>query len=519
MVLDRSRLKTPREHLGLLVVPDALAMHLALSGSVEARTPPDAPIAGRALGAWREELRTSLGLTPPVVVAGHQAEFFHAGVLAKNLAARALADAHDGSAAFVVVDSDVPKRRALPVPEITRAGVRLVDVPIPGIDTRLPMQCQLPAPRDDWLDFFTAAAGRIENYALSALADFQRAWLDGPDPLDFCTAFDRGRVAVERGVHGRPLPGIAVSQLSATPAFRAFFAHIVANARLFARCHNAARGEYRRRYKMRNWQRPVPALMFEDARCELPFWAQRQCVQRQRLWLAERQGRMELLAGNELVATIDPRALADADGLARLFSFEAAGWQIRPRALALSAFIRLFLADLFIHGIGGAKYDEITEPMIEAFLGAPPWPLCCVTATVHLPLPTFGTSEEDVRAARRRERDFCHNPQRYVAQPPQALLDERSRQIEISERLRADRAPRRDRRAAYEALQAVKDRIAASGRDVPARLAQETLVKQEERDADAIALGREYFFGLHSRQTLAGLWKRIHQAVPLTAPP
>ena len=37
------------------------------------------------------------------------------------------------------------------------------------------------------------------------------------------------------------------------------------------------------------------------------------------------------------------------------------GVKIRPRAILTTLYSRLFLSDLFIHGIGGAKYDAWTK--------------------------------------------------------------------------------------------------------------------------------------------------------------
>ena len=38
---------------------------------------------------------------------------------------------------------------------------------------------------------------------------------------------------------------------------------------------------------------------------------------------------------------------------------------LRPRALTLTLFARLCVADFFIHGIGGGKYDEVTDRIIR----------------------------------------------------------------------------------------------------------------------------------------------------------
>src|SRR3989441_3954493 len=49
-----------------------------------------------------------------------------------------------------------------------------------------------------------------------------------------------------------------------------------------------------------------------------------------------------------------------------------AGLPIRPPALTLTAFTRLCLADPFVHGVGGGRYDRLTHAVIRAYLGLQP---------------------------------------------------------------------------------------------------------------------------------------------------
>ena len=51
-----------------------------------------------------------------------------------------------------------------------------------------------------------------------------------------------------------------------------------------------------------------------------------------------------------------------------------AGNKIRPRAITTTMFSRLFFSDVFIHGIGGAKYDTITDEIIKRILRYRPSP-------------------------------------------------------------------------------------------------------------------------------------------------
>ena len=64
-------------------------------------------IEGRALSTWRAESRNFFNLPDaPVVAAGHQAQAWHAGIVAKTLWSDALARALNATPVHVVVDQD-----------------------------------------------------------------------------------------------------------------------------------------------------------------------------------------------------------------------------------------------------------------------------------------------------------------------------------------------------------------------------------------------------------------------------
>src|SRR5207244_11160094 len=58
--------------------------------------------------------------------------------------------------------------------------------------------------------------------------------------------------------------------------------------------------------------------------------------------------------------------------------------QLRPRALTLTLFARVCLGDFFIHGIGGGKYDEVTDVIIRDYFGLDPPAYQVLSATLHL---------------------------------------------------------------------------------------------------------------------------------------
>ena len=96
---------------------------------------------------------------------------------------------------------------------------------------------------------------------------------------------------------------------------------------------------------------------------------------------------------------------------------ETSGWKVRPRALTLTLFTRLGFADGFIHGIGGGKYDEVTDDIIRRFFRLDPPGYAVVSATLRLPIRRFPATPDALRRAERRVRDLDWNPQRFPETP------------------------------------------------------------------------------------------------------
>ena len=95
------------------------------------------------------------------------------------------------------------------------------------------------------------------------------------------------------------------------------------------------------------------------------------------------------------------------------------GLKIRPKALLLTLYNRLFISDLFIHGLGGAKYDLVTDEIIREFFKVEPPHFLVVSCTLHLNFKSSpGTSDFKISALKKKIRDLEFNPQRYIDELP-----------------------------------------------------------------------------------------------------
>ena len=90
------------------------------------------------------------------------------------------------------------------------------------------------------------------------------------------------------------------------------------------------------------------------------------------------------------------------------------GVYIRPRALVTTMFSRLFLGDFFVHGIGGGKYDQLTDYIIEHFFQIPAPRFAIATMTAFLPVDMPDVIEEDLAEIDSTIRDFEQAPDRFA---------------------------------------------------------------------------------------------------------
>lgn len=495
-MLDPSLLTTPQNHLELLFEPRPAALRQALAAT-------DRSGLSSEVLALRRSIRARLGLHERVVAAGHQAEFFHAGVFAKVLAGAALARQLGASHVFLVVDSDTPKQTALPLPEITRGGLRKVGIAVPGVDPKRVVAAQPAAPIGAWLDFFSRAGSMLEGFDRAALPAFAggatRTSLPAAALGEVVT---RGLEAVLAAMQISSPRLLAMTRLAVEPEFRGFARLLLEDPQRTATAYNSALARYQTAHYVRSPQRPLPPLTIHDGLVETPLWLMRPDGTRARLFIRGGSADGDL--------TADGTSLGPASAW---WSGAALLGRVLPRALTLSAFARLVLSDVFIHGIGGAKYDEITEPCFSDVLQCRFPPLACVSATLHVPLPRHEVGQQAVRAAERRERDFQHNPDRHIDGVPPDWRRQRSNTIERIAMLRARRAPIAVRAAAHKELANWNARIAGLAPRIPEQLRAETERLRQAREEDAVALDREYFFALQPLRALRELGQQFEAAV------
>jgi hypothetical protein len=209
---------------------------------------------------------------------------------------------------------------------------------------------------------------------------------------------------------------VSQSTICDQPAFFRFTAHLLAQMPQFLAIYNAAVGEFRRLHRIRNHAHPVPDLAVEGDWLEAPFWIWTAENPRRRRLFVRASGRETWLSDRQNFETkISLSPEADGGRAAeQLAELRRGGVKIRSRALVTTLWARLVLGDLFIHGIGGGNYDQVTDIIIERFFGCAPPQFMVLSATLLLPIerPPKSLEEPAVLAAKLRE--LSYHPERFL---------------------------------------------------------------------------------------------------------
>ena len=188
--------------------------------------------------------------------------------------------------------------------------------------------------------------------------------------------------------------------------------------------------------------------------------------------------------------------------------------RLRTRALATTLFSRLCLGDLFVHGIGGATYDAVTDGLVRRFFGVEPPGYAAVSATAHLPFAEpFGADPAGVRRLGDELRALRFHPDRFLPDPPPPaaadLIDRKDALIAAQKDAATHGLSRSERRARTPANAARRDALDDVNRELAALLADRAAaVRGELADleaklaADRLLTSREFSLAVFPEETL-----------------
>ncbi|UUO06798.1 hypothetical protein M4951_00455 [Blastopirellula sp. J2-11] len=446
----------------------------------------------------------------PIVMAGHQPGLFHPGVWFKNFLLDSVSRAAGATPINLIVDNDTVASPAIAVPQVDGDGTwnhRRVSFD----DSSPPIAWEErtilnPA---TFRQFGEQAAEAIRPLVDSPLIEsfwprvLQAA--ESTDNIGRSFAQARHQLEIDWGLQTLEVP---LSQVYSTESFARFALHLWSDAPSFRAVYNGAIDEYRRLHKIRSANHPAPHLAQAGDLIETPLWIWSKADPRRRgLFVSQSASGIRLTDRGALDITIPAQTEEAISALLELQTEVV----LRPRALLTTMYARLVLADLFIHGIGGAKYDQVTDLIIARQFGVTPPPIVAATATVHLPIARERTDEAKSAQIARLMRDLRFNPDRHLSCDP--LPADIEKLVQEKHRWLANDPPSQmaERHRALERINlALQDAVAEQREQLQQQLTQS---KREARN-DAIALSREYAFCLFPEKSLRTLLLDLSAVAP-----
>jgi hypothetical protein len=452
---------------------------------------------GTQIDAERASLRRELGLPAdrPVVLSGHQASWWHAGILAKFFALDALARRVDAHAGWVVVDQD-------------SNAFSQVAYPADKGDGQITQGVWFSAPAK-------LAADQRADCALASLPTFTPQ----PLPTDAATVdAGRGLRAIDDCLRlhtGAASAGGQVGQASIALATSLLPAPAVGPTVLFASklCATAA---------MQSW---IGRMLADPGAC---VGAYNQAVRKHAVFGVAPLGMDESRKRYELPLWRLPPGLAGGSGggsapmpRQRVYAHTLAGIppeQLAPRALLMTAFLRAFACDLFIHGTGGgattlgtagdeAGYDRVAEDWVQGWLGITLVPSVVASATLLLDLGTPPTASlEDVRQARRLIHSARHTPALLGNASAQAQKEALVGQIRVSN-------DAGERARLYRQMHGLLDGVVAGSAGEMGAIKARAEALSGAYAREGLLRDRTWPWPLHSRGALLGLAKAVREGM------
>jgi hypothetical protein len=448
---------------------------------------------------------------------GHQPLLFHSGVWAKNFVLGGLAKKLKAPPLHLIVDNDAWSQSGVMVPVNTTTAPTKQQIAYATVNGDQPWEETLV----DDLNMFSAFGESVSDVMAECGVEplIHECWPLAVDaakknwPLSDCLTVARHHMERRWGLENLELP---MSRVCDSNSFRKFFCHLVSHMPCFREIYNQVLGEYRKVNGVRSHTHPVPELKEREGWLESPFWVwNTNSTQRLPLFVKQ-EGHQILLASdaNQFASLELSPELKPERALEQLQTLFNEGWRIRSRALTTTLFARLYLSDLFIHGIGGAKYDEMTDRLMSRFYGVDAPGYLTLSGTWHLPLNSAYDLAEDRKQSLQQElRDLKYNPERILGDSfpeemqslcdeKQTLIDEQKR-VEAGERL-GDSQREHHRRGCerYRRLKAINKNLAQIAGHKQNEFQKELDQVQSRIDANQILNSREYSFVLFPEEKL-----------------
>lgn len=520
--LAYKRFRAPREDGGLLLEPAWSDCRQLVHTNAQEFTACDFALHSRSFQQLREQVRGDIlrlaqayssryvdtsqdGNTQDrLVVSGHQPTLFHPGVWAKNFAIDRLAAEENGRAIQIIVDNDTMRGHSLLCPGGSVEDPYRVAESFDEYQSPTPYENRFVLNEDLFRSFGQRVADRIRSHVSDPL--ITRIWptvCEGVAAgMPIGQAFAQSRHCLERkwGLKTLELP---LSQVCETLGFRWFALHLMLRATDVYDSYNRRLSEYRQVHRLRNLAQPLPNLRRSAGWIETPFWIWNdRKPQRQGAFVRRIGSDLELSSFDRTLNYRLPKAGTQMEmGLDSLAELRGQGLCLRPRALANTLFLRMFLADVFLHGIGGAKYDQVTDLIIQDLFGVTPPGYAVLSLTAFLPSKKPLVPVREIIHKRRNLRQMYFHPERFFDSETQQV-NQVSSKAKKKQNLLSQKPPRGEAQSWHQELAMANEELRGFLQEKTDAEREKLLDLVQQARRSELFLSREWSFCLFPEDDL-----------------
>ncbi len=369
---------------------------------------------------FRTQLRKSLfNESKPIVATGHQPIIYHPGIIFKDIVVNVLIKKYGFCGLNLVVDSDVlhDNHQYVSIPVFNDGTWMCEDIRLFFSEKNLAME-EIPPPDEKEFNQILAhikerIKGSLSSENLEGLNNYITAVnkvLPYSKNLAQFNAFSKR--SFEEKLDFKHTE-VFLSSLCQSKAFIYFISLILSCGKQFVKCYNGILDEHR---KYRKGRCPLNLRISLDT-IELPFWIWKSGENRATLYIKFNRGKLWICAGDREISDID---ISKIDHVIKIIEELNNFYKMRPKALMLTLFARLFLCDLWIHGVGGAEYEELNDRLAREFFSITLPEYAIASATLYLNLPEI--TEEEIKNLKNTLRRMKFNPEKFVGINPKEEL-------------------------------------------------------------------------------------------------
>lgn len=456
--------------------------------------------------SWVDAGHTDSPVREPIMMAGHQPSIFHPGVWFKNFALSHLAEQTGAIAVNLIVDNDVASGSSIRVPTVDPISGEVMQQVVAYDVTGGGVPYEQTTIRDR--EMFDTFDKRVREAAKTLVNDpcVTKLWKHAQAAIARCgvagCALAQSRHGLEGEVGLKTLE-LPLGVVCRTTAFAEFVLSILSELPRFHRCYNDAANEYRKAHGIRSTAHPVPNLTEDGEWFEAPMWIYgNDSPQRKPAWVRLSDDHLVISDRADRELRIDirfPKLAAE-----KLANFASPNFKLRPRALLTTMYARLVLSDLFLHGIGGGKYDQLGDMIMRSFFMVAPPQFMVISATLQLPGLDSTDYSTEIRRLKRAIRETEFQPERFA---DQVTFD--SKTLDRKQTLLAQIPAKGQRKAWHDEMRQINTSLSRELDQVRSSLRFELAKLQRKATSESLLSSREHPFCIFPLEYLTETYRSL----------